>query len=263
LQGRVLDLCGGTGWLGRRLPRACEYVYVDASEEMHVHAHNLNYDAIRDNRARVIQYDVHNLLRAVKPRSVDSAVMLFGSLSYCRPAVIAAELMAVLRPGGRFFVTAYGPRYWRRPSYFWNRPGMPGGSASPHWGLHDPAVLRRAFYGFTDLRVEGLVSPAADRLLGGSPRLVARAGLEVDRLLGGDDWYYWCLSGAKETQAQEASRLGYYGYVDVEAFRAKNVSGTVAREGMAVAIDFDRDGNPVITPYADHVEPLPYNPTEV
>lgn len=192
LDGRVLDLCCGTGWLGEHFPPH-QYLGVDASEQM-------AFQAARrlGVRHRVQVGDAHQLLRVVHRQSLDSAVVMFGSWSYLtRPAQVAANLMAVLVPGGRFFITGYGAHYPTRPSYIL-RNGFVGGGPDVH--LHSqPSGLSMDFHGFKRVRAYGVVSRSVDRAARNWQRWPARMALEVDAHLPHDarEWYYWCVEGER------------------------------------------------------------------
>ena len=54
--------------------------------------------------------------------SFDSVVSLFGSYSYAyRPAKAVEEIKRVLKPGGKFFIMAYGKPYRNRKNYILNQ----------------------------------------------------------------------------------------------------------------------------------------------
>ena len=109
--GRVLDLGCGTG-IALSLDGISQdrYVGLDISERMLSRAHS-KYPG-----ASFQAGDMHSI--AAPDNSFDNIISLFGSLSYAtRPFTVVGEMYRLLRPGGGFFVMAYGMAHVQKKGY--------------------------------------------------------------------------------------------------------------------------------------------------
>ena len=90
----------------------------------------------------------------------DIVISTFGSFSYClRPERAVAEILRVLRLGGRFFVMVYGERYAHRESYIAKDEYLPQ-------IRYTVARLRSVFAGARGLTVFGVSSKRMEWLSG-------------------------------------------------------------------------------------------------
>lgn len=119
--GSVLDIGSGTGLFvdATRIPPD-RYFGVDISEEMRLVARQ------KHPHHPFAVGDMTNLEALVPDGVIDNVVCLFGSFSYCMdPLEVVSEIHRVLKPGGRFFVMAYGRRYLTRKTCLLHRAGIP------------------------------------------------------------------------------------------------------------------------------------------
>lgn len=176
LDGKVIDVGCGTGWLLNAIPAlgVASYLGVDPSPRMRA-------------RARA-KFPAHSFLDGlaedlsiVAYESVDSLVSLFGSFSYSlEPEAAASEFARVLKPGGRVFVMAYGPPYARRQSYILNRYHV-----NVPKRFYSSSQLRTLFAdaGFKDLEVIGF-GRAIDALPASAPSWLFDAAVHIETGLG-------------------------------------------------------------------------------
>jgi demethylmenaquinone methyltransferase/2-methoxy-6-polyprenyl-1,4-benzoquinol methylase len=120
---RVLDVCTGTADVAigaaRRNNGAARVVGVDFSGSMLAHGLEKVRSMRLADRIQLIRGDAMAL--PVTSRSVDAATIAFGIRNVQRADVACAELLRVLRPGGRLAILEFGlpvlPAV--RPLYLW------------------------------------------------------------------------------------------------------------------------------------------------
>lgn len=212
-EGRVLDLGCGTGLLLELLPIPPDrYVGIDISAGM-LHVARRKFpdhtfigcdmaalpfvtpfdrwaDAANGSRPcakdllggmsaaayRAASYGSHRTTYMAQIQQFDSAVCLFGSMSYVlHPARVASALYELLRPGGQFFLMLLGHRYADRKSHIVEAHGM-----TVPFMTWTPQALRNLFAGFRDVGVRGLHATTEHVLPDRIPTLLARAYLSVE-----------------------------------------------------------------------------------
>lgn len=158
----VVDLGCGTGLLLDWFPTLVGgYVGIDVSTGM------LGKAAEKHPSAAFVNADMRGI-RCPRER-FDAAVCLFGAVSYAGSPIDGADIVrSLVRPGGRFFIMAYGVKYVGRASYIHD------GNRPTAWAW-DPVTTRRAFGGrpFTQVRVRGLWPTVLDAL-NGAPAPIIR-----------------------------------------------------------------------------------------
>ncbi len=175
----VLDVCCGTGDLARALlaRRGRRIVACDFSPPMLARARRKLADAIRTGRAAVLEADALRLPLA--DGSVDAAASAFGLRNLEDPARGLAEMVRVVRPGGRVVVLEFhapegrGLRarafllYFRRVL-----PTLAGAIAGPDRGGYRHLVDSVEAFGPAEatakrMRAAGLEAVTVERLPGG------------------------------------------------------------------------------------------------
>ncbi len=119
----LLDVCTGTGDVAlaaARTPRGARRVLaVDFAAAMLTRARQKSRSRGLDSRLHVVRGDAMSL--PVAADAVDVVTMAFGIRNVARPEVACAELLRVLRPGGRVAILEFGlpvvPAV--RPLYLW------------------------------------------------------------------------------------------------------------------------------------------------
>jgi SAM-dependent methyltransferase len=103
---RILDLATGTGWASRSIARRCPGAHVigaDIADELLAAARSL---ATREQLAIEYQQgDAESL--PFEDAEFDAVISTFGVMFTSRPAVAAAELGRVVKPGGRVVLATW------------------------------------------------------------------------------------------------------------------------------------------------------------
>jgi ubiquinone/menaquinone biosynthesis C-methylase UbiE len=114
----TLDLGCGTAPILDYFKHAVQYIRywgVDISPEM------IKIARKKHSRAHFIPMDMSDL-RRFGSGTFDNVISLFGSFCYARnPIQVSKQIEWVLKPGGKFFIIAYGKRYKNRKSYILNQ----------------------------------------------------------------------------------------------------------------------------------------------
>ena len=120
---RLLDVCTGTGDVAigaaQRTNGAARVVGVDFSRSMLTHGFEKVRALRLGDRIQSIRGDAMAL--PVAGASVDAVTIAFGIRNVQRPEVACAELLRVLRPGGRLAILEFGLPVFPavRPLYLW------------------------------------------------------------------------------------------------------------------------------------------------
>ena len=120
---RLLDVCTGTADVAigaaRRAPGAGRVVAVDFAGAMLRHGRDKVRAALLESRVLLVRGDAMRL--PVADQSVDAVTIAFGIRNVQHTDVACAELMRVLKPGGRLAILEFGlpvvPAV--RPLYLW------------------------------------------------------------------------------------------------------------------------------------------------
>ena len=191
---RVADLGCGTGLLLELLDIGPErYVGLDISEGM------LRRARTKFPKHEFQEGNIEGPMPGIASASVDVAVSLFGSPSYCDVEKIAKQVRRILRPGGRFFFMYCGPRYSQRKTYV--------GSANDGMLHKYSSKQLRSAFGATEVRgmcrvVDSL--PTWTPLLFMEPLLCAEAAI-LGRLLP-DACYFLNVAGQLKDQGQAGAK---------------------------------------------------------
>lgn len=119
----LLDVCTGTADVaiaGARGPRGARRVLgIDFAGEMLRRGLDKVRHAGLSDRVRLVRGDAMRL--PVSGASVDGVTIAFGIRNVEQPALACAELLRVLRPGGRLAILEFGLPVWPavRPLYLW------------------------------------------------------------------------------------------------------------------------------------------------
>lgn len=168
LTGQLLDIGSGTGLLLDMIPLpATHYTGIDLSPIMVEVAnqkhpkHNFEIGSMED-------------MRNFSDASFDSVASLFGAFSHSTtPYASTSEMWRVLRPGGRLYLMAYGPRYRRRKSYIMRDKEVP---AAHFTGRQ---LRKRLEERFTKVKVRGM-SCLTDLLPNWFPQNVHNLWMKVE-----------------------------------------------------------------------------------
>lgn len=188
---RVLDIGCGTGLALERMEWAADqYIGVDISKGMLTKARE------KFPRHMFKVGDAAGMV-AIPTASVDLVVSTYGSLSYV-PQIGAAlsEVHRTLRPGGRFFLMLFGPRYAHRETHICEKHKLP---VQFHML---PAYIMRALAdgtGFRNVKIEGFHA-LPDAMLASGTREGIRTILAAERLVTKylpDLCYFHIITGAK------------------------------------------------------------------
>ena len=189
-EAKVVDMGCGTGALLDHVPlRRGQYFGIDISPRMirkawHKHPQGMFLLSPME--------DMECLLSG----GFDMAVSLFGSFSYSpMPEKVISEAMRLLKPGGRIFFMAYGPRYKNRRSYILNRHKI----VVPHPEL-PLCRLKELFSCFDDLRITGLnalVEPNFERLPAQAIEFILRAEMATIGRINPDGCFFRIVTGCK------------------------------------------------------------------
>jgi demethylmenaquinone methyltransferase/2-methoxy-6-polyprenyl-1,4-benzoquinol methylase len=122
-QERLLDVCTGTADVAlaaaRATPGAARVVGVDFAGAMLAHGTTKVRQAALGGQVQLVRGDAMRL--PVTDAAVDAVTIAFGIRNVQRPEVACAELLRVLRPGGRLAILEFGlpvvPAV--RPLYLW------------------------------------------------------------------------------------------------------------------------------------------------
>jgi demethylmenaquinone methyltransferase/2-methoxy-6-polyprenyl-1,4-benzoquinol methylase len=120
---RLLDVCTGTADVAigaaRKASGASRVVGVDFSGSMLMHGLEKVRASGLTGRVQLIRGDAMNLPAAAE--SVDAVTIAFGIRNVQRAEVACAELLRVLRPGGRLAILEFGLPVFPavRPLYLW------------------------------------------------------------------------------------------------------------------------------------------------
>ena len=119
----LLDVCTGTGdvaLVAAGATRGAQTVLaVDFAGAMLTHARRKVQQRRLDRRVHIVRGDAMNL--PVPASSVDGVTVAFGIRNVAQVEVACAELLRVLRPGGRLAILEFGMPVMRavRPLYLW------------------------------------------------------------------------------------------------------------------------------------------------
>lgn len=109
---RVADLGCGTGLMLELCPVDAEhYVGLDVSTKM------LSRARSKFPRHAFHEADIQVPHPSLPDGGLDVVVSLFGSPAYCDAARVKAQVLRMLKPGGRFFLMFCGVRYPARSTY--------------------------------------------------------------------------------------------------------------------------------------------------
>lgn len=180
--GTVLDICCGTGDLSRAIlaRRGRRVVACDFSPAMLAQARR---KLARPGRAAILQADALRLPLA--DGSVDAAASAFGLRNLADPAAGLAEMVRVVRPGGRVVVLEFhaplGRGFRQRAFLLYFRrvlPRLARSIAGPDRGAYRHLVASVEAFGPAEataeaMRAAGLEAVTVERLPGGVADIVA------------------------------------------------------------------------------------------
>jgi ubiquinone/menaquinone biosynthesis C-methylase UbiE len=144
-KGKILDIGSGTGSLLDNTSISTDYYTgLDISEKM------IDLSSTKHPDYKFVKGTMSNM--PFENESFDNVLSLFGSFSYTFDCVkTVQEINRVLKPGGRFFIMAYGDKYETRDSYILNKFNIETPAT-----FFDKEDLTDLFEDFEDVKVFGM-----------------------------------------------------------------------------------------------------------
>ncbi|MRS03822.1 class I SAM-dependent methyltransferase, partial [bacterium] len=189
VSGDILDLgCGTAPILDHLLIPEGKYHGIDVSNEMIIRA-KAKHPGQRFDCVPMEKFSFN--------RQYHNIISLFGSFSYADPFMTVLNICDHLKPGGRFFIMAFGKRYRKRKSYIMNFLGIPSNAS-----YYSSTELKSHFYGFQDIKVRGLTLSEymANNLPAAISKHYFRSETQIAGRLSPDNCYFLIITGEKSAE---------------------------------------------------------------